>query len=366
MAKDGESRSSATIASDNINNNNNTVAMRLTAANSTPNEDDGLAFLGQLEIEEQQAALRKIQAQKRREEQRRITAALRNRRRKPPPPPPPAPPAPPSFEEEKAEEEFVAEARRSCEGNTLPTEYEMLLTDDCAIQEQLGILRDIEEKNKAMNITSDVFSESSASLHSDCKPRVRHFYSSGYDEEHHESKLSDDDIIQEQQRLVDALQVSRTKPQERDSHAPIASRPASGFVPAPLVPVSPSREPKPITAWSPIKTSNGSNSYQDSTVQLLNGTRVRVKGTNHVYDCILAGKKTVFTECVNCGTVSQVNGSGGICFFYCTICEQVGPVQEIASCQQDADLAAALQNQEREVAYQRKISACSNKASYIK
>lgn len=356
-----EKSSSTIIAGDN-----STFASPSTevVTTNTREQNDGLASLGlsQLEIEEQQAALRKIQTQKRREEQRRITAALRNRRGKPtsPPPPSPTPPffASQHFQDKMSQEDFNVKAQSPCDGDSLSTHNKVLLRDDASIiREQLRILQDIEEKHRQHRATkSSASSESSSSL-SDYKPRVQPFYSKDCGEEQ-EAIPSDEAIAREQQLLFDELQVSS------------APKPPSSSISAPVLPVSrvpppPAKKPTRI-ASSPVNTSHRNNIYQDSTLQLENGTKVRVKGTSHVYNSILAGKRTVFTECVTCGTVSQVNGNGSSGLFYCTICQQVGPVQEMASCQQDADLAAALQNQEREAAYQQKISSRSNKTKRSK
>lgn len=86
--------------------------------------------------------------------------------------------------------------------------------------------------------------------------------------------------------------------------------------------------------------------YQDRTLQLENGCKMRVKGTKHAYKSIEAGK-AVLTQCASCGTVSQVDASCKA--LYCTHCEQITPVREMTP--SDIDIARAVQSQEKEVSY---------------
>ena len=67
-----------------------------------------------------------------------------------------------------------------------------------------------------------------------------------------------------------------------------------------------------------------SNTFHDATFALPNGAQVHVKGTKHVLRGIRDGQTTVFTRCVTCDTISQVDGRSRL--FYCTICHQVGPL----------------------------------------
>jgi len=322
-----------------------TVGTRSTVATTVATTDDDeeerslIHGMSQLEIEEQQKALRRLQAQKRRAEQRRISASLRNRGEK----------APPSS---------VSAVEVEPQRYTIPDQPEisMLASNDEIVQEQLRILREIESNRERRAERADV---NDTTAFEDCKPRARppSIITTCTDADELNHQLTDQEVIREQQRILDELQQAA-----RSRQTPASS--AQQTVAASSYAASASRQdrflqqPETRTSAAPsTKKSNSSGAYHDATYQLANGTKVRVKGTQHVYRRIQDGHTTVLTQCVTCATVSQVlNAPGkGSNLFYCTVCHQVGPIREMNTSMADADIAAALQSQEKEVAYQHKI-----------
>jgi hypothetical protein len=156
-----------------------------------------------------------------------------------------------------------------------------------------------------------------------------------------------DEVIQEQIRILQEIQaqdVSAKQPTAKVTPSPRSATriPSSKAMVEQVDGIS-------VKAPSSKDDSSKSSSYQDLNLQLENGCKLRVKGTKHVYKSISAGT-AVLTMCTVCGTVSQVNANCKA--LYCTCCHQVSPMHAPS----DAEIARAIQRQEKEVAYHSKMA----------
>lgn len=306
--------------------------------------DDGFASLGlsNQEIEEQKNALRKIQAQQRRGEHRRISAALRNRKRSPPP----------SSQEGKLPEEYeIPGDGFSTNMSTNPTHADVIISDEEDIQQQRHILQNIARFNSSHS--TDIGDSFGPDRMSDCKPFAQsNDWSSSNVVDVDQTAPSDKLIIAEQKRLLDHIQAIRA---EAHLHSlPFPPQPGSDFAlePDSCSSVGRSYAGSKETAngtHTPLFKNNRNQHFPDSTFRIGNKTSVRIKGTHHVYDRIMNGKKTVFTRCAMCETISQVDGESSR-LFYCTICQHVVPIQEVSTSHHDTSLVTVLQNQEKAAA----------------
>lgn len=181
--------------------------------------------------------------------------------------------------------------------------------------------------------------------------------------------ITDDDVIQEQIRIMQEfqLQADAAKQQHSPKAPPLPSPSRSNTARFPSArgmleeetryPEIPHQEQPILTKVSNGRSESSSktSSYQDCSLQLENGSKIRVKGTKHVYESIAAGK-AILAQCASCDTVSQVDSSCRA--LYCTFCHQVSPVNRRTSglsaammMISDSDLARSIQSQEKEVAY---------------
>ena len=314
-----------------------TVGSRFCSEN-----DNGFDVLGlsQQEIVEQQNAMRMI----RREKHRRISAALRHRTKRPP------------FslvdldkqptlqqklpEDCELSHDHVADRSRSW------PQGDHMISDDEVILEQLRILQSC--KNKELQ--GREIDASSVSSLSDCSPTLTTITASNVD---NDTTMSYETTIAYQQTLDDEIQATT-------SEVPL---PSSPFASIPLVSRSPdeaaTKKPTQGNRRLPCTTSDHNRHCEDSTFRLGTRTVLHIKGTQHVYDKIMHGKRMIFTQCVACESISQVDGDG--CrLLYCMICQQVGPIRELSTCRHDGNLATALQLQERAVEGVRK--SCRSRA----
>ena len=303
--------------------------------------DDGFASLdlSNQEIEEQKNAFRKIEAQKRRGEHRRISAALRNRKIRPRP----------STQEGKLQEEnAIPGCGLFTHMSTNPTHADVIISDEEDIQQQRHALQNIARFNASHSTEiDDSFGPDSLS---DCKPLAQsHGWSSGYVDVG-QTATSDKVIIAEQKRLLGHIQAIRAEarlhsfPPQSGSDFALEQGSCSSVGRS----YDGSKEPANGT-HRPLLKNNRNHHFPDSTFRIGNKTTVRIKGTHHVYDRIIDGKKTVFTRCAMCETICQVDGDSSR-LFYCTICQHVVPIQEVSTSHQDASLARVLQNQEKAAA----------------
>jgi hypothetical protein len=145
------------------------------------------------------------------------------------------------------------------------------------------------------------------------------------------TELSDDDVIQEQIRILQEIQ-SATDDIEKKS-TPYHQNTSSCSI-------------EPWVCSTSVHFSKAKDSqYEDQTLCLHNGVKMRVKGTKQVLESIANGE-AVLTKCTSCDTVSQVSLHTKT--LYCTQCNQISPVTEMVN---DFQLARSIQHQEKEALY---------------
>lgn len=96
---------------------------------------------------------------------------------------------------------------------------------------------------------------------------------------------------------------------------------------------------------------------QDAHVEVYQGKRVQVRGTNHTWKSIAKGKATL-VQCPVCSTILQVGSQAKLLF--CTKCNEVSPVSRHINSSMDyrADglIAVVVQQQEVDVAFAMKMA----------
>lgn len=166
---------------------------------------------------------------------------------------------------------------------------------------------------------------------------------------------SNDDIIQEQIQILKEIEQANIKKSPNQLPASLSQTQTASL---PEISQRSLRDTTTTATSSDTNNNTNDDHYHDTIVALSNGAKVRIKGTKHIYRNILQGKDTILTQCATCETVSQVairNHEMKPQIFYCTICKQVGPIQALSSGHNDSDVALALQHQEVEASYQRKL-----------
>jgi hypothetical protein len=93
---------------------------------------------------------------------------------------------------------------------------------------------------------------------------------------------------------------------------------------------------------------------EDCVKELYDGKKVRIRGTKHTWNDVAKGT-AVIVQCPCCQSVLQVGTKAKL--LYCTVCNEVSPVELLSSgvCD-DNDLADALQDQEIEISLEKKMA----------
>jgi hypothetical protein len=158
-------------------------------------------------------------------------------------------------------------------------------------------------------------------------------------------EVTDDEVIEEQRRIMQAFKdsIGQALVQSETSTAPMnkestldRQRSTNDEVGAVKGAHSKIRNTDQLSLRS-------LQSYQDRTVLLSNGRRLRVKGTKHVYKSIAEGK-AVLVQCSSCDIVSQVDPACQA--LYCPICHQLTPVSASITTTSDSELARSIQHPE--------------------
>jgi hypothetical protein len=159
-------------------------------------------------------------------------------------------------------------------------------------------------------------------------------------------EVTDDEVIEEQRRIMQAFKdsIGKALVQSETSTAPMneestldRQRSTNDQVGAVKGAHSKIRNTDQLSLRS-------LQSYQDRTVLLSNGRRLRVKGTKHVYKSIAEGK-AVLVQCSSCDIVSQVDPACQA--LYCPICHQLTLVSASITTASDSELARSIQHPEK-------------------
>jgi hypothetical protein len=144
------------------------------------------------------------------------------------------------------------------------------------------------------------------------------------------TEFSDDDVIQEQMRILQEIQANSGRHLPLRDHDSQHEQNASDCCTI------------PPAAKASKNEKQESSPFEDQTLHLCDGSQVRVRGMKQVFTSISQGD-AILTECVVCGTISQVPAQARALF--CTVCREISPVVPM----EDAELARSIQRIEKEL-----------------
>jgi hypothetical protein len=154
-------------------------------------------------------------------------------------------------------------------------------------------------------------------------------------------EVTDDEVIEEQRRIMQAFKASNGKAlvQTETSTPPINEESTADRNCSTTDQVGAAKGARSKIPNTEQLSLRNLQTYQDRTVLLSNGRRLRVKGTKHVYKSIAEGK-AVLVQCSSCDIVSQVDPACQA--LYCPICHQLTPVSESITTASDSELARSI------------------------
>lgn len=249
---------------------------------------------------------------------------------------------------------------------------EGITIDDAFIQQQEAIMRDfgnntVEEMGTASSLQElrRTFKNNPTSkipLPPPSQDRVDDSNMSSESLDTNFSDFSNDDkLIREQRRILDEIQWHHeakpstiTKDELYNTTQNLTPKKVDSLT-------IPNKSSKTI----PAGNNKGIASSQDRVTRLINGKRLRVKGTQHTCMSIARGTAIIVT-CPCCQTVLQVDASTKL--LYCTCCQHVSPIELATSPTNhgnkvglyDNQIAVSIQRQEIDVACTRKLSKMEN------
>jgi hypothetical protein len=210
----------------------------------------------------------------------------------------------------------------------------------CPPVEEVRFSRLLTPRERAFNIDDGIVRDQSFGLASmlDMSLRLTNQSSVG--------EVTDNEVIEEQRRIMQAFKDSNGEAlvQSEALTAPMSEASTSdrqGFTNDQVEAAKGARSKRSNNDHLSLRSLQ---SYQDRTVLLSNGRRLRVKGTKHVYKSIAEGK-AVLVQCSSCDIVSQVDPACQA--LYCPICHQLTPVSESITTASDSELARSIQHQEK-------------------